>query len=272
MFHNTTNMYDIEPHIAEIYDNQETYTDDVELIRNLMGDCSPLSILESFCGTGRIFIPLALNGHSITGLDQARGMLERARSKINKLPEEVQRRVTLVEADVTSEEWPRYFDLVILGGNCLYELATPEEQERCIACAATSLKSGGYIYVDNDHMEGDLDISWQRSKASKAFPTGKCSDGTDIESQWEATWWDAPNRLIRYRRCTRVTFPDGNIIQKEYIQQKHPVSTIEVQTWLEAHGFNVKQLYGDRAANPYIEASERAIFWAQMKGQGWLGR
>lgn len=262
MSHNTTNMYDIEPHIAEIYDNQETYTDDVELIRNLMGDCGPLSILEPFCGTGRIFIPLALDGHDIVGLDQAKRMLERASIKIKQLPEEVQRRITLIEADVTSEEWPKNFDLVILGGNCLYELATPEEQERCIIQAATSLKAGGHVYVDNNHMEGELDISWQRSGVSNAFPTGRCSDGTDIESRWEAIWWDAPNRLVRFRRCTKVTFTDGKNIQKEYVQQKHPVSTIEVQTWLETHGFIIERMYGNRAGNPYSEISNRAIFWA----------
>jgi len=260
--HNATNMYDIEPHIAEIYDNQENYTDDVKLIRNLIGDRVPLNILEPFCGTGRIFIPLALDGHSITGLDQARGMLEWARSKINKLPEEVQSRITSVEADVTSEEWPKNFDLVILGGNCLYELATPEEQEKCIIYAAASLKSGGHLYVDNDHMEGELDSSWQKSGASKAFPTGRCSDGTDIESWWEATWWDVPNRLIKYHRTTKVTFPDRNIVQKEYVQQKHPVSAGEVQAWLGTNGFVIKQMYGDRVASPYVETSERAIFWA----------
>lgn len=62
-----------------------------------------------------------------------------------------------------------------------------------------------------------------------------------------------------------MTLPDGNIVEKEYVQQKHPVSTVEVQTWLEAHGFIVEQLYGDRAGNPYTEASSRAIFWARKQ-------
>jgi hypothetical protein len=53
------------------------------------------------------------------------------------------------------------------------------------------------------------------------------------------------------------------VTEKEYIQQKHPVSAVEVQTWLEAHGFAIEQLYGDRAGNPYTEISQRAIFWAR---------
>jgi SAM-dependent methyltransferase len=154
MFRNTTNMYDIEAPITEIYDQKENNTDDVELIRKLIGDQDSLNILEPFCGTWRILIPLALDGHSIVGIDSARGMLERARYKIKQLSEAVRRNITLTEADVVGEGWPTDFDLVILGGNCFYELATPEEQERCIIKAANSLKPGGHVYIDNDHMEG----------------------------------------------------------------------------------------------------------------------
>jgi hypothetical protein len=52
-------MYDVEPHVAGIYDQSETYTDDVKLIRCLIGERGPWRILEPFCGTGRILIPLA---------------------------------------------------------------------------------------------------------------------------------------------------------------------------------------------------------------------
>jgi len=62
-----------------------------------------------------------------------------------------------------------------------------------------------------------------------------------------------------------VTLPDGSIVEKEYIQQKHPVSTVEVQTRLETHGFVVERMYGDRARNPYTETSGRAVFWARKK-------
>jgi SAM-dependent methyltransferase len=261
--YNTTNMYDVEPHVAEIYDQIETYTDDVELVRKLIGRGGPQRILEPFCGTGRILIPLALDGHTLVGLDQAKGMLDRARAKTSQLPEKVQRRIILIEADVTSEEWPRGFDVVILGANCFYELATPQEQERCITFAAVSLNRGGYVYVDNDHMEGDLDTSWQKSGVSQGFPTGICADGTRVESTTETIWVDVSRRLARFRRCTRVTLPDGNVVEKEVVQQKHPVSAVEVQTWLETHGFVVEQMYGDRAGSPYTEASGRAIFWAQ---------
>jgi SAM-dependent methyltransferase len=263
MSYNTTNAYDIEPHIAEIYDQVETYTDDVALIRRLIGERGPWRILEPFCGTGRILIPLALDGHTLVGLDQSKGMLDRARTKIAELPEPVQRRITLAQADVIGDPWPQGFDLVILGGNCFYELATPQEQGGCIISAAAALNPGGYVYVDNDHQEGELDRSWQRPGARQGFPTGTCADGARIETTTEIIWYDVPGRFARFRRCTHVTLLDGRVTEREYIQQKHPVSAVEVRMWLEAHGFAVEFLCGDRAGNPYTEASQRAIFWAR---------
>ena len=101
MSQNETNIYDIEPHLAEVYDQSEIYRDDVGLIRDLIGSRKNLRILEPFCGTGRILIPLAIDGHELHGFDQAKGMLDRARLKIGRLPEETQQRITMTEADAT---------------------------------------------------------------------------------------------------------------------------------------------------------------------------
>jgi SAM-dependent methyltransferase len=259
-------MYDVDNRIAEIYDQIETHTSDVELIGRLVGRRDRLRILEPFCGTGRILIPLALGGHELVGLDQAAAMLEAARAKVGELRPEVRRRITLTRADVTASTWPHGFDLVVLGGNCFYELATPDEQEGCIASAGAALRSGGYVYVDNNHMEGELDESWrQPGVTGNRFPTGECADGVRLEGTTEAIWWDASKRLVRFRRTLTVTSPDGAAASCEWIQQKHPVSMAEVRSWLEAHAFEIEHLYGDRAGRPYAETSPRAIFWARRK-------
>ncbi len=263
MSYNQTNGYDVDVHLAEIYDQAVTENDDIALLRRLIGAAGPWRILEPFCGTGRILIPLALDGHQLVGLDQAEGMLQRARGKAALLPAEVQGRVALAGADVVAAAWPGGFDLVVLGGNCFYELATPEEQERCIMFAAGALRAGGYVYVDNDHMEGNLDESWQDTGVVGKALSGICQDGTRVESWRETVWYDVPRRLARFRRLARVTLPNNQVVEQEYIQQKHPVSAVEVRQWLEDHGFTVEQAWGDYAGNPYAETSERAIFWAR---------
>ena len=260
---NETNMYDVNRCVAEFYDLHETYTDDVELVRRLIGERGPLRVLEPFCGTGRILIPLAQDGHELTSMDQGVAMLERCRAKVERLPSDVQQRIALLEADVTAAAWPRGFDLVVLGGNCFYELATADEQEGCIASAVASLKPGGWVYVDNNHMEGDLAEAWQQPGVSEAFPTGTLPDGTRLAGTGGLVWCDPKARLIRSRRTVTVTRPDGTSTTKAWIQQKHPPSTPEMRGWLAAHGFAVEQLFGDRHGSPYTETSGRAIFWAR---------
>ena len=253
-----------DPHVAEFYDQWETEVDDVELIRSLIGGGGPLKILEPFAGTGRIFIPLALEGHVIVGMERSRHMLDRARAKVGALLNEVRGRIELIDADVTKCRWPSGFDLVLLGGNCFYEVPSSEEQEYCVASAASALVPGGYVYVDNDHMEGELEESWRRPGVRRTmFPDGTCADGTRLEGTTEMLWSDAKQRLARYRRTITVTLSDGRVQSWEWLHQKHPPSKDEVEGMLLKHGFAVEKTFGDRAGNPYSPASPRAIFWAR---------
>ena len=75
---NQHNLYDFDIHIAEIYDSDENDTQDIELLWSLLHGKTRLNILESFCGTGRLLILLAFDGHSILGVDQSQKMLQLA--------------------------------------------------------------------------------------------------------------------------------------------------------------------------------------------------
>ena len=263
-----TKAYDLDRCVVEIYDRTETQAEDVALIRRLLAGRAELRILEPFCGNGRILIPLAQDGHRMVGLDKSAPMLDSARTKLDALPPEVRERITLRRADVLTAPWPRRFDVVILGGNCLYELATPEEQEACIRAAAGALRPGGYLYLDNDHMEGELAASWREPGVNaNRFPTGRCADGTRVQGTMETVGYDAERRLARFRRTVTITEPDGVVTRREWVEQKHPPSTAEMRAWLARHGFSVETLWGDRRGAPYTDASGRAIFWARRSGE-----
>jgi SAM-dependent methyltransferase len=261
---NQVMVYDvIDKYIAEIYDQQETQRDDVNLLLSLIGN-RRCKILEPFCGHGRILLPLAQAGYAILGLDLSDQLLQILADRLRQLPAQMQRRASFRKADVIAEQWPRGFDVVILGGNCFYELATPEEQEGCIAAAAGALNPGGYLYLDNDHMEGDLAPSWCHLGVDEnVFPTGVCADGTQIHGASETVWYAEKQRLVRFRRSVTIQAKDGNIQRKEWIQQKHPPSAEEMSAWLNKYGFVTEHLWGDRQRAPYSSASERVVFWAK---------
>lgn len=253
-----------DAYAAEVYDRYITQTEDIQLLRRLIGGRGPWRIFEPFCGTGRIAIPLALDGHEVVGMDQSEPMLDRARAKIDELGDAIRHRLALHRGDAVSDRWPRGFDLVLLGSNCFYELASPEEQKACIAAAARALTPGGYLFVDNDRMEGELAESWRVPGKHKArFPNGVSSDGTRVEGMTELIWCDPAARLWRARRITVLTFPDGSTKERERIQQKHPVSFGEVQGWLDMHGFVIEQTFGGQDGRAFTEKSTRATFWAR---------
>ena len=55
-------LYDLGAHVAQLYDQIIREAEDIGLIRRLIGSRKRLRILEPFCGTGRIPIPLAFDG------------------------------------------------------------------------------------------------------------------------------------------------------------------------------------------------------------------
>lgn len=261
--------YDVDDHIVEIYDQTETQTEDVSLLRELVAGLGVLKILEPFCGNGRILLALAQDGHEMVGMDKSQPMLKSARQKVHERFGGIDQRVCLLQREVITEPWPRGFDLVILGANCLYELATPAEQEACIFQASQSLNRGGYLFLDNNHMEGELDHRWCESGIHTGrFPTGRCADGTNIEGSTETIWFDRRQRLVRFRRRVKLTGPDGRISTQEWIEQKHPPSTEEMESWLAKQGFEVLARWGDRKRAIYRDDSPRAIFWARRSHQG----
>jgi SAM-dependent methyltransferase len=59
----------------------------------------PATVLDVGGGAGHQSFPLALAGYDVTLLDSSPAMLDKARQRLDRLPDEVQRRVTFVQAD-----------------------------------------------------------------------------------------------------------------------------------------------------------------------------
>jgi SAM-dependent methyltransferase len=251
-----------DPLLAEIYDQQETGTEDVELIRTLLPSQAPLSILECFSGTGRILIPLAQDGHRLTGIEISEAMTARARGRLAALGEEVRSRVRLVVADVLIDDWGKGYDVVLLGGNCLFELPSPESQEECVRRASECLVSGGHLFVDTTDGSGhgadpsEIGTEWIGLK-------GTASDGTHVKLS--AKVLDVDTRGVsHFTRTWHKKRPDGTEETVKYAACKYPVSGDEIAVWLDKYGLQIVEKYQDYARMPYERGgSGRAIFWAR---------
>lgn len=99
--------------LAEVYDVLTgAYTEEITLYEKYLALCRGSKVLELACGSGRITIPLAQKGYSVTGVDISPKMIEILESKIGK---RIKNRIKLIIDDIkTLDKVTEKYDLVIL--------------------------------------------------------------------------------------------------------------------------------------------------------------
>jgi S-adenosylmethionine-dependent methyltransferase len=106
----------------------------------------PATVLDVGGGAGHQSFPLAQVGYNVTLLDSSTAMLDKARERLQRLPDEVQQRVTLVQADGESAEdavHGQRFDAVLCHGVLGYlDRPEPMVNELC-RCAV----DGGVVSI-----------------------------------------------------------------------------------------------------------------------------
>ena len=112
-------------------------------------------VLDIACGSGRITLPLAADGHQVYGLDLSGDMLALLRRKLLTQPREVRSRITLIEADMATFRRPERFGLVLIGATSICLLHTSEARRAFFANVRDHLAPGGlfcfdYLLLDED--------------------------------------------------------------------------------------------------------------------------
>ena len=106
----------------------------------------PAAVLDVGGGAGHHSFPLAQAGYEVTVLDSSPAMLDKARQRLERLPEEVRRRVTLLSGDGEHADEAvrgRRFDAVLCHGVLGY-LQRPEPLvEQLCRCTA----EGGLVSI-----------------------------------------------------------------------------------------------------------------------------
>jgi SAM-dependent methyltransferase len=131
---------------ATYYDaDYRNYDEDIDLILTLAAE-SGNPILELGCGTGRLLLPLAQHGHTLTGVDLSPALLAVARSKLAALDGA---QVELVEADIRSVTLPRAdYGFAFCTSNTLMHLADPGAQMAALRNTCRHLRRGGAFLLD----------------------------------------------------------------------------------------------------------------------------
>lgn len=146
-------------------------------------DASGSTVLELMAGTGRVAVPLALAGFSVTAVDNDPAMLARAATRWQAVADRARKRgaLDLVEADVTTLAVAKRFDLVIVALNSLLLLDGRAAQARAMKVVAQHLKPKGRAVIDVwlPHPEdlalydGRLVLDWIRDDRESAKSVSK---------------------------------------------------------------------------------------------------
>jgi SAM-dependent methyltransferase len=111
----------------------------VDLLASLAGDGRAL---ELAIGTGRVAVPLAERGVSVTGIELSTPMVARLREKADAAT------IPVVMGDMSVAQAEGRFSLVYLVFNTISNLLTQDEQVACFANAARHLEPGGRFVVE----------------------------------------------------------------------------------------------------------------------------
>lgn len=98
--------------------------------------------LEFAIGTGRVGIPLAARGVSVTGIELSEPMAAQLRKKVDEAT------LPVVMGDMATTRVPGEFDLAYLVFNTISNLRTQAEQVECFRNAARHLKPGGRFVIE----------------------------------------------------------------------------------------------------------------------------
>jgi SAM-dependent methyltransferase len=199
-------------------------------------------ILELACGTGRITIPLARDGHEVTGLDVSSAMLRQAQAKAGSL------NVRFVQANMRNFDLGQRFPLIIVSCNSLAHLTTNADLQAALTRVRKHLTSTGLFAFDIVNPDVGV-LARSHSECVRLDIRPNPSSVIAIE---EFATYD-PVRQIRAARL-RVVCPDGPTSEIAPLQLRL-LFPQELPLLLERVGLQLITRYGDFSRNPLASDS-----------------
>lgn len=214
-------------------------------------------ILELGCGTGRVSIPLAKEGHRVTGLDLSLPMLLEAHRKARL--EGV--KVALLQSDCRRFALKASFRLVLFPFNAIVHLLDRESLEACLACVRRHLAPDGRFVLDTFNP----DLSFLVRSPADRFPLVEYDDphGRGRVVVTEQSSYDRASQLNHVVwRYEIGGVPDARVA----CFTMRLLFPQELDALLWYNGFEVEHKYGDYRMEPFSSSSRKQLVVARPRG------
>lgn len=197
--------------------------------------------LELGAGTGRVTVELARAGVDVTAVEISEGMLDVAREKSQKLPEDVRKRITWVHGDMRDFSFDRRFPFVFIPYRSFQHLETRADQERGLACVSQHMEKGGRFVLSL------FAPSYQRLVNKSMFNhlgTIDLPDGGKL-SRTEKVTHDHVNQIIHIEWTYDILDLRGNLKRTLWEFSVRYLWRFEAELLLEKARLEVEAIYGD---------------------------
>jgi SAM-dependent methyltransferase len=226
-----------------MYDIESYHTSDIPFYLELAAKYGD-PVLELACGTGRVSIPIAKAGYSVTGLDISPNMIRRAKEKAAESNVEI----TFLEADCRTFKLENRFRLIIMPYNAIAHIHDRLSHEALFAKVREHL-----------HPDGCFSLSWFNPNEkylyrdpNRRYPCMeyKLPDGTPVVIT-ENNVYDKASQ-INYIRWYYKIGDNQEIVKELNMRILYPK---ELDALLYYNGFDVVKKYGDHNKSPFQSLS-----------------
>lgn len=251
------NEYDL---IAPFYDVEHAhFLEDLDLYRDYATLCSG-PILELACGSGRLLVPLAREGYTLTGVDTAEQMLTLARHALQEAG--VVEQVTLVQQDICTLNLSRKFSLAFIALGSFAHLTSRKAQQQALAALRLHIPTGGTLIVDISN----ADARYMEGLSGQLLVQGtwRREDGTVLTHMVSPAAAETTH-LLELTHFYDQHVQGGPVNRTVITTHLYLFERNELELLLEQAGFVVKDVYGDYELGPALLESKRMIFIAEAR-------
>lgn len=246
---------------AEYYDTMEFQENDVELMKELLSYKQNQKVLEVCCGTGRILLPLARDGHGMHGIDFGGYMLARLMQKSEGIGN-----IHIHKADILNSDWGTGYDTVLLAGNIIINIEGysdyKADQQLIISKAYAALNPGGYLLLDGDGRYHPEEV-FKNSDVATTHEIPEDSQGVKGKITYLWSRYNSDAQIWRGKNRVELATPDGKVYSKETERLKHIPRIDQMRAWVEQAGFEIEQMWGDHDKNLITDKTSRVVIWAR---------
>ncbi len=250
-------MYDIIAHYYDI--THADLTADIPFILDLANKTSG-HILELGCGSGRLLLPLARAGHTVTGIDNSAVMLARAQVRLDNESEAVQSRVTLIEADMGKVEVNGRYPLIIIPYNTFLHLDT-QQAKTTLKQIQKQLAPNGQLFID---LINPFAIADTPDNEEFSFE-GEYSDPESGNRllQFASNQLDEENQTLHIKWAYNIAKLDDSITERIIVESSyHYHFPHQLALLLQQTGFKINAIYGNYDYSSFNEESDRFLLLA----------